>query len=96
MFYYFVVSVDTKKHHEEFFESNEQDALKYMAYKEQSIREVVNCFTSENNRVVVSSTYYSSDVINGINSEKVETLEKNLIHTTRLRGELIESFHKLK
>ena len=96
MLYYFVVSVDNKKYHEEFFEGSDQDAVKYMAYKEQSIREVINCFKSEKERLIIFSNFYTSDVKNIIDYEKVDSMEKNLIEMTRKRGELIELIHKLK
>ena len=96
MIYYFIVTVDYKKYHEEFFETDDSIAIKYMGYKEQAIREIVNSNKSENERLIVFSNYYSSGSIKKVDSEIVDTLELDLQDISRLRGLLIDSFHKLK
>ena len=94
--YYFIVTVDNKKYHQEFFEAEEQDALKYTAYKEQAIREIVNW--NKQVPLVVSTNYFQTEYtsIKKIDSEYVTELEKKLMDLSELRGKLIHSFHGLK
>jgi len=97
MLYYFVIFVDNTKHHDEFFECDDLDiAKKYMSYKEQSTREIINFNKSEDDRLIIKSTYYSPDSIKTITSESIETLENILQDISKFRGLLLEAFHKLK
>jgi hypothetical protein len=94
--YCFVITVDNKTYHQEFFEAEEQDALKYTAYKEQAIREIVNW--NKQQPLVVFSNYFTTEYnsIKKIDSEYVNGLEKKLMDLSELRGKLIHSFHALK
>lgn len=97
MLYYFVIFVDNTKDHEEFFECDDLDiAKKYMSYKEQSIREIVNFNKSEDDRLIIKSTYYCPDSIKTITSESVKILETILQDISKFRGLILEAFHKLK
>ena len=97
MLYYFVIFVDNTKDHEEFFECGDLDlAKKYISYKEQSTREIINFNKSENDLSIIKSTYYSPDSVKTITSESVESLETILHYISKFRGLLLEAFHKLK
>ena len=96
MLYHFTILVNGVINHQEFFECSEDDAIKYMGYKEQVFREINNWNKSEKDKILITSNYIIVENINKINSEIINNLETNLKNTANLRSLLIDSFHKLK
>lgn len=97
LLYFFAITVDNVIYHQEFFESEEQDAIKYMAYREQAVREIVN-WNKQTPLIVFSNNFHTDQNVNikKIDSECVDILEKKLMNISELRGKLIDSFHALK
>jgi predicted butyrate kinase (DUF1464 family) len=96
MLYYFKILVNGLITDKEYFEGNEEDAIKYMGYKEQVVREINNWNKSEKDKIIITSNYIIIDNINKINSEIINKLETKLQNISTLRSLLIDSIHKIK
>jgi len=97
MLYYLVIFVDSDINYQECFEADDPVlAEKYIVYKEQAVRELSNWNKSEKDRSIITSKHYTSENVIKIDSEIVSTIESVLQNIAKLRGLLIDSFHKLK
>jgi hypothetical protein len=96
-YYYFEVLIDSESVHVEIFTANSENATKYIAYKEQLIRENVNYLRPENNPLLVTSKYYKNQKdLHSVTSEEVSGMEKVLKDLSELRCKLFETFRKVK
>jgi len=96
-YYYFEVLIDSESVHVEIFTANSENATKYIAYKEQLIRENVNYLRPENNPLLVTSKYYKNQKdLHSVTSEEVSRMEKVLKDISELRCKLFETFRKVK
>ena len=85
-YYYFEILLEGSLINKEIFEcENTDDAIKYMSYKEQCVREINNL----NNKV--SSRYYKMDTIQKINSEKITNLETILKDISECRCKIVNN-----
>jgi hypothetical protein len=96
-YYYFEILIDSESVHVEIFTANSENATKYIAYKEQLIRENVNYLRPENNPLLVTSKYYKNQKdLHSVTSEEVSGMEKVLKDLSELRCKLFETFRKVK
>jgi hypothetical protein len=96
-YYYFEVLIDSESVHVEIFTANSDRATKYIAYKEQLIRENVNYLRPEKNLLLVTSKYYKNQKdLHSVTSEEVLGMEKVLKDLSELRCKLFEAFRKVK
>jgi hypothetical protein len=96
-YYYFEILIDSESVHVEIFTANSENATKYIAYKEQLIRENVNYLRPEKNLLLVTSKYYKNQKdLQSVNSEEVLGMEKVLKDLSELRCKLFETFRKVK
>jgi hypothetical protein len=96
-YYYFEVFIESDSVHTEIFTADSENASKYMAYKEQVIRENINYLRPEKNLLLVTSKYYKNQKnIHSVNSEEVSGMEKVLKDLSELRCKLFETFRKVK
>ena len=96
-YYYFEILIDSESVHVEIFTANSENATKYIAYKEQLIRENVNYLRPENNPSLVTSKYYKNQKdLHSVTSEEVSGMEKVLKDLSELRCKLFETFRKVK
>ena len=96
-YYYFEVLIDSESVHVEIFTANSENATKYIAYKEQLIRENVNYLRPEKNLLLVTSKYYKNQKdLHSVTSEEVSGMEKVLKDLSELRCKLFETFRKVK
>jgi len=96
-YYYFEILIDSESVHVEIFTANSENATKYIAYKEQLIRENVNYLRPEKNLLLVTSKYYKNQKdLHSVTSEEVSGMEKVLKDLSELRCKLFETFRKVK
>ena len=96
-YYYFEVLIDSESVHVEIFTANSENATKYIAYKEQLIRENINYLRPEKNLLLVTSKYYKNQTdLHSVTSEEVLGMEKVLKDLSELRCKLFETFRKVK
>jgi len=96
-YYYFEILIDSESVHVEIFTADSDRATKYIAYKEQLIRENVNYLRPENNPLLVTSKYYKNQKdLHSVTSEEVSGMEKVLKDLSELRCKLLETFRKVK
>ena len=96
-YYYFEVLIDSESVHVEIFTANSDNATKYIAYKEQLIRENINYLRPEKNLLLVTSKYYKNQKdLHSVTSEEVSGMEKVLKDLSELRCKLFETFRKVK
>ena len=85
-YYYFEILLQDLIINKEVFEcENLGDAIKYMSYKEQCVREL----HSLSNKV--SSRYYKIDTLQRVTSEKITNLETILKDISESRGKIVNS-----
>ena len=96
-YYYFEVLIDSESVHVEIFTADSENATKYIAYKEQLIRENINYLRPEKNLLLVTSKYYKNQKdLHSVTSEEVLGMEKVLKDLSELRCKLFETFRKVK
>ena len=96
-YYYFEVLIDSESVHVEIFTADSENATKYIAYKEQLIRENINYLRPEKDLLLVTSKYYKNQKdLHSVTSEEVSGMEKVLKDLSELRCKLFETFRKVK
>jgi len=95
-YYYFEIFIVEQSVHQEIFVSTPEQATKYIAYKEQSIRENNNFFKEEKNIVKIHSKYYKALNVHTIDEKEINTMEIILKELSELRTKIIDVFRKVK
>jgi hypothetical protein len=96
-YYYFEVLIDSESVHVEIFTADSENATKYIAYKEQLIRENINYLRPKDKLLLVTSKYYKNQKdLHSVTSEEVSGMEKVLKDLSELRCKLFETFRKVK
>ena len=95
-YYYFEIFIEEQSVHQEIFVSTPEQATKYIAYKEQSIRENNNFFKEEKNIVKIHSKYYKALNVHAIDEKEINNMEIILKELSELRTKIIDVFRKVK
>jgi hypothetical protein len=95
-YYYLEVSIEDKIVHTEIFKSDTDNATKYIAYKEQLIRENKNFLRKESDLLLVTSKYYKHTEVHVLKTEELNNMEKILQEANELRIKILEMFRKFK
>lgn len=96
-YYYFEVLIDSESVHVEIFTADSENATKYIAYKEQLIRENINYLRPKDKLLLATSKYYKNQKdLHSVTSEEVSGMEKVLKDLSELRCKLFETFRKVK